>query len=66
MSLQQNELRNIAESDEGLIFTGGLGFGLKWFQLDIAAQVSTKTGHFDGNDIPRYTRIQISLVSRWF
>ncbi|MDL1970450.1 MAG: hypothetical protein LWW94_05675 [Candidatus Desulfofervidaceae bacterium] len=42
MSLQQNELRNIAESDEGLIFTGGLGFGLKWFQLDIAAQVSTK------------------------
>ena len=58
-------MQNIAESNEGTIFTAGLGFGLKWFQLDVAAQVSSKKGHFEDTDIPRYARGQISMVSKW-
>ncbi len=65
-SLRAGAMQNIAESEEGLVLTGGLGMGLKWFQLDLAAQVSTKSGEFDGNDIPRYMRIQASIVSKWF
>ncbi len=66
ISVRAGVMTNIAESDEGAIFTGGLGFGLKWFQLDIAAQASSKSGHFQGHSYPRYTRIQVSLVSKWF
>ena len=65
-SLRGGIMGNVAEGDEGVIFTAGLGFGLKWFQLDIAGQVSSKKGHFQEHAIPRYTRIQISLVSKWF
>ncbi|WP_457756396.1 conjugal transfer protein TraF, partial [Thermodesulfatator indicus] len=63
LNVRAGAMQNIAESDEGLILTGGLAFGLKWFQLDLAAQVSTKSGEFSGTSVPRYTRIQLSLVS---
>jgi len=65
-SLRGGVMGNVAENNEGIIFTTGLGFGLKWFQLDVACQVSSKKGHFQEHAIPRYTRIQISLVSKWF
>ncbi len=66
LCVRAGAMKNLAESDEGVVLTGGLGFGLKWFQVDLAAQVSTKSGEFDGNDIPRYARVQLSLVSKWF
>lgn len=64
-SLRGGAMTNIQESDEGLIFTAGLGLGLKWLQLDLAAQMSSKSGEFDGTEIPRYTRVQLSFVSKW-
>lgn len=65
-SIRGGVMRNIKESDEGTILTAGLGLGLKWFQLDIAGQISTEEGSYDGRDIPRYGRVQVSLVSKWF
>lgn len=64
-SVRGGAMKNIKETDEGLILTAGLGFGAKWIQADIAGQMSTKKGEFDGNEIPRYTRVQLSLVSKW-
>ncbi|MBW1989512.1 MAG: conjugal transfer protein TraF [Deltaproteobacteria bacterium] len=65
-SVRGGVMKNIQEDEEGTIFTAGLGFGAKWFQLDVAGQVSDKWGTYDEYDIPRYTRVQVSLVSKWF
>ena len=65
-SLRAGMMKNIKESDEGNIMTAGLGFGSKWLQLDIAGQYSTEKGTYDGKKMPRYGRVQVSLVSRWF
>lgn len=65
LSLRGGLMQNVAETDEGIILTGGLGFGLKWLQLDLGGQYSTKSGEFDGNEIPRYGRVQLALVSKW-
>ena len=66
LSLRGGAMRNIQESDDGTIYTAGLGFGLKWFQLDVTGQVSDKKAEYEGNEIPRYARVQVALVSKWF
>ena len=64
-SVRLGAMKNLASSEEGTVLTGGLGFGLKWFQLMMAVQMSNKKGQLDGEDIPRYARANISLVSSW-
>jgi len=64
-SLRGGLMKNIQESDEGTVLTAGLAMGAKWFQIDLAGQYSLKTGEFDGNDIPRYGRAQLSFLSSW-
>lgn len=59
-------MKNLQESYVGTVYTAGLGCGLKWFQLDIAGQISSKKGEYEGDEIPRYARIQVALVSKWF
>ena len=66
LSLRGGAMQNIQESEDGTIYTAGLGFGLKWFQLDVTGQVSSKKGEYDENEIPRYARVQLALVSKWF
>ncbi|WP_456480706.1 conjugal transfer protein TraF [Nautilia sp.] len=65
MSIRAGAMRNMVQDEEGTILTAGLGFGLKWFQLDLAAQASTKTGSYDGNEIPRYFKVNLAILSRW-
>ena len=65
LSVRTGLMLNLAESDDGVIFTGGLGIGCKWVQLDLSAQISTEDAEFDGNTIPRYARAQLALVSKW-
>jgi len=64
-SLRAGAMRNMVADEEGTVLTAGFGFGLKWIQFDVAAQASTKTGTFDGNEIPRYVKINAALISRW-
>ena len=66
LSLRGGAMKNLQESYVGAVYTAGLGCGLKWFQLDIAGQISSKKGEYDGEEIPRYARIQVALVSKWF
>jgi len=66
LSLRGGLMENISESDEGIIYTGGFSLGTKWIQLDVAGQLSSKKGEFEGEEIPRYARVQVSLVSKWF
>lgn len=65
ISFRAGIMRNMIQDEEGTILTGGFGLGLKWFQLDLAAEASTKTGTYDGNDIPRYFKVNLALISRW-
>ena len=64
-SIRAGAMRNMVQDEEGTIITAGLGLGLKWFQLDLAAEASTKTGTYDGHEIPRYFKLNLALLSRW-
>ena len=66
-ALRVGAMKNIAAEsiDEGMIYTAGLGFGLKWLQFDLSAQASQKSGTYDGNEIPKYANVNFSLISRW-
>jgi hypothetical protein len=66
-SLRVGAKKNLADEDDynGMIYTAGVGFGLKWLQLDASVQVSENTGNYDGDEIPRYVKANIALVSKW-
>ena len=64
-SIRAGAMRNMVQDDEGTIYTAGLGLGLKWFQLDLSGEASTKTGTYEGQDIPRYFKVNLALISRW-
>ena len=66
LSLRGGLMRNLKESDDGTILTAGIGFGIKWFQFDLSGHYSTEDGSYDGNDIPRYAKVQLAIVSKWF
>jgi hypothetical protein len=64
-SLRAGAMRNMVQDEEGLILTAGIGLGLKWFSFDLSAEASTKSGTYDGEEIPRYFKINAALISRW-
>ncbi len=49
-AVRAGAMKDIASQkfDDGMIMTAGIGFGLKWAQIDLSAQVSSKTGEYDG------------------
>jgi hypothetical protein len=51
--------------DYGTIMTAGLGVGLKWLQMDLSLAQSSEKGSYDGEEIPRYTALNFSIVSKW-
>lgn len=64
-SLRGGYMKNLAEDSEGNIFTAGLGFGMKWLQFDVSGQMSGNKTVYDGQDIPKDTRINFGIISRW-
>lgn len=58
-------MQNLANSDDGVVYTAGLVLGPKAFQLDMSAQMASKSGSYDGNDIPKYAKVNVALVSKW-
>lgn len=64
-SLRLGAMSNLAHDNEGVVYTAGLGFGLKWLQFDLAAQQASKESNYDGESIPRYGRVSAAVVSRW-
>ena len=67
LDLRLGAKQNLADSNNynGTIYTAGIGFGLKWLQLDASVQASQNSGNYDGDEIPRYVKANISLISRW-
>lgn len=65
LCLRRGVMRNFAGSNEDPVWTGGLGFGLKWFRVDLAAQVSTDMREVYGERIPRYAAVHACIISKW-
>ncbi len=64
-SVRAGLMRNLSGAEEGTVYTAGVGFGFKWIQLDVAAQMSSGTIEYDGKDYPKYTKLNLALVSKW-
>lgn len=64
-SLRGGLMQNLANQNDGLIYTGGISLGVQQFYLDIAAQMASNTGEYDGQSIPKYGKVNVALVSRW-
>lgn len=59
-------MKNLDANDKAdLIYTAGLGFGLKWLQLDLSAQMSQNTTTVSGTEYPQYAKVNLALISRW-
>ncbi|MDF1878326.1 conjugal transfer protein TraF [Sulfurimonas sp. SAG-AH-194-C20] len=65
-SLRGGLMQNMAANDKsGLVYTAGLGFGLKWFQIDLSAQMASQSSTVNGTTYPQEGKVNLALVSRW-
>jgi len=64
-ALRGGLMQNLANSNDGVVYTAGIALGLQQFQLDVSAQMSSNTGEYDGDSIPKYAKVNVALVSRW-
>jgi len=64
-ALRAGAMTNLASSNDGLIYTAGLSIGFEKLNLDISAQMASNTGQYDGEDIPKYAKVNVALVSQW-
>jgi hypothetical protein len=62
LALRGGVMKNIAESDVGLIYTAGLGLNLWAMRLDVAAAMAKEKTTFDGREIPREMRGSAQLA----
>ena len=65
LSIRGGLMQNIAGDTAGLIYTAGLGIGVKWFQIDLSGEMSGNKNTFQGYTVPTYAKANIALVSRW-
>jgi hypothetical protein len=65
-SLRAGAMQNLDSNDNaGMIYTAGLGFGFKWFQVDLSGQMSGKSETVNGTSYPQYAKANVALISRW-
>ena len=65
VSLRAGLMQNLANSNEGVIYSAGFGIGAQALSLDVAAQMASKSGSYDGEDVPKFAKVNVALVSRW-
>ena len=66
LSLRGGAMQNMDSSDDaGLIYTAGVGLGIKWIQIDLSAKMATNEITVNGEDYPQYTKVNIAIVSKW-
>ena len=66
LSLRAGLMQNLDSNDKaGLVYTAGLGIGVKWFQVDLSGQMSGNKSTVDGTSIPQYAKVNLALISRW-
>ena len=61
LALRAGVYKNLAESDIGVVYTAGLGLNLWAARLDIAGAFAGDSEEFDGEDVPKETRVAAQL-----
>jgi len=64
-SLRLGLMKNLAESDASVVYTAGLGFGLKWFNVTLSGAVSSDETSYDGDTFPTEARLALALDTAW-
>lgn len=66
-AIRTGAMKDIGDNsfNDGYVYSAGLGLGTKWGLLDISAMWADKDGYYDGDDIPRYMKLNVSFVSKW-
>jgi hypothetical protein len=59
--------KNLQDKDEteGIIYTAGIGLGIKLLQFNVSAEAASKGGSYKGNEIPRYGVVNAAFVTRF-
>jgi len=66
LSLRGGLMQNLHSGDKaGLIYTAGMGVGVKWFQIDLSGQMSSNTNTVQDVTVPQYAKVNVALISRW-
>lgn len=66
LSLRAGVMQNLHSGDKaGLIYTAGLGIGVKWFQIDLSGEMSGNSNSVENVSVPQYAKVNLALVSRW-
>lgn len=66
LSLRGGLMNNLDSSDDaGVIYTAGVGLGLKWLQVDLSGQMSSGDVSVNGEEYPAYAKVNLALISRW-
>lgn len=61
LALRAGVYRNLAEDNINLVYTAGLGLNLWAVRFDLAAAFADQTFSYNGDDIPRESRVAASL-----
>lgn len=65
VDLRAGVSRNIAESDDKLLYSGGVGLNLYALRIDLAGQATTDTVTYDGKDYPTEARASLAIATDW-
>ena len=66
LSLRAGLMQNLHSGDTaGLIYTAGLGIGVKWFQIDLSGEMSGNSNTVQDVTVPQYAKVNLALISRW-
>ena len=66
LSLRAGLMQNLHSGDKaGLIYTAGMGIGVKWFQIDLSGQMSSNSNTVEDVTVPQYAKVNVALISRW-
>lgn len=65
-SIRAGLMENMDSSNKAdMIYTAGLGFGLKWFQIDVSGQMSSQSNTVNDASYPQYAKLNVAILSRW-
>jgi len=66
LELNVGLMQNVSSNDQaGLIYTAGLATGPSWLHVELSAQMSSKSGEFDGDKYPKQASVNLALSSSW-
>jgi len=65
-TLRGGAMQNVGIDGSNLLYTAGLGIGVKYLNLNVAAVWDSKNKtNYDGKEYPNPTKVNVGLVSRW-